>query len=115
MLKPYKLIAIPLSVLAVAACDVNQTEEAELPDVEVEGGELPEYEVTKTKDGKMPSVDVEGGNLPEYDVDVADVDVKTEKKVIEVPEVEVTTEKKVIEVPEVEVTMPEDDSDDDTE
>lgn len=43
--------------------------------------------VRQTEEGEMPDVDVsaEGGKLPEYDVDAADVDVKTEKREIEVP------------------------------
>lgn len=52
--------------LALSACSVEQTEEAELPDV-----------------------DVEGGNVPEYDVDAADVDVSTEERTVEVPVIDV--------------------------
>lgn len=55
----------PLAI-GLAACDVDQTKEAELPEVEV-------------KDGQMP----------EYDVDTAEVEVGTEKKTIEVPDVDV--------------------------
>jgi hypothetical protein len=52
--------------LGLAACDVDQTEE-----------------------GEMPEVNVEGGNMPEYDVETADVDVGTEEKTVEVPTVDV--------------------------
>jgi hypothetical protein len=52
--------------LGLAACDVDQTEE-----------------------GEMPEVNVEGGNMPEYDVETADVDVGTEEKTIEVPTIDV--------------------------
>lgn len=52
--------------LGAAACDVDQTEEAELPEV-----------------------DVEGGNMPEYDVETADVDVGTKEVTVDVPEVDV--------------------------
>lgn len=65
-----KLIAAALLaplVMGLAACDVDQTEEGEMPDVEVTGG-----------------------NMPEFDVETADVDVGTEKKTIEVPDVDVT-------------------------
>lgn len=31
--------------LALGACDVQQTEEGELPEVEVKGGNMPEYDV----------------------------------------------------------------------
>ena len=100
MLNLTKLFAISGVALALTACDVNKTEEGDLPDVEVDGGEVPEYEVVKKEDGEMPSVDVEGGEMPEYDVETADVEVGTETK-----EVEVT-------VPEVDVEMPEEDDDD---
>ena len=48
--------------------------------------------VRQTEEGEMPDVDVstEGGKMPEYDVDAADVDVTTEKKEITVPDVDVT-------------------------
>ncbi|HKH48202.1 MAG TPA: hypothetical protein VKM72_26380 [Thermoanaerobaculia bacterium] len=54
--------------LASGACRVRQTEEGEMPDVDVK---------------------TEGGKLPEYDVDAADVDVKTEKREVDVPVVTV--------------------------
>lgn len=56
--------------LALSACDVEQTQEGEMP--EVQG---------------MPTI--EGGQLPEYDVDVPEVEVTTEERTIEVPEVNV--------------------------
>ena len=85
MLKLYKLFAVSAVALALGACDVNKTEEGELPSVDADGGELPEYDVVKKDDGEMPDIDVEGGNMPEYDVDTADVDVRTETKEVEVP------------------------------
>ncbi len=50
--------------LVTAGCDVEQVEE-----------------------GEMPDVDVSGGNMPEYDVDGPDVDVGTTE--VEVPTVDV--------------------------
>lgn len=50
--------------LATTGCDVEQVEE-----------------------GEMPDVDVSGGNMPEYDVDGPDVDVGTTE--VEVPTVDV--------------------------
>jgi hypothetical protein len=55
-------------VIGTTGCRVTQTEEGEVPDVDVK---------------------VEDGKLPEYDVDAADVEVTTEKKTIEVPDVDV--------------------------
>lgn len=62
------LILVPAIVLGLAACDVKQTEE-----------------------GKLPDVDVEGGQAPKFDVDAGDVDVGTEKKEITTPTVDVDT------------------------
>ena len=54
------------TALGLAACDVEQTEE-----------------------GELPEVNVEGGNMPEYDVDTPDVDVTMEEETIEVPTLDV--------------------------
>jgi hypothetical protein len=54
------------ATLGLAACDVDQTEE-----------------------GALPDVDVEGGNLPEFDVETADVEVGTEEMTVDVPTVDV--------------------------
>lgn len=94
----FKRTTTGLAVLAAAAltvaCEVDQTQEARAPDVDVdaEEGNLPEYEVTKTEEGRMPDVDVDvkGGQMPKYDVDVADVDVGTKEKTVTVPDVDVT-------------------------
>lgn len=63
------LIVAPLFAFGLAACDVDQTEEGELPDV-----------------------DVEGGQVPEYDVDAADVDVGTDTQTVITPDVDVQNE-----------------------
>lgn len=54
------------AALALAACDVDQTEE-----------------------GELPEVDVEEGNMPEYDVEGPDVDVGTTTETVEVPTVDI--------------------------
>ena len=56
----------PVVAFGLSACTVDQTEEGEVPDVEVEGGQL-----------------------PEYDVDAADVDVGTDTTTVVVPDVDV--------------------------
>ncbi|HSM37679.1 MAG TPA: hypothetical protein VK837_14855 [Longimicrobiales bacterium] len=60
------LLAVPAVAFAFAACDVDQTQEGDMPDVDVEGGQLPEFEV----DG--PDVDVGEDTIivPTLDVDV---------------------------------------------
>jgi hypothetical protein len=85
-------VMVPIMLLALiimASCSVDQTEEGELPDVDVQ---------------------VEEGKLPAYDVDVADVDIKTEEKTVEVPDVDIEMEETQVEVPTIEVTMPDDDN-----
>ncbi len=47
-------------------------------------------QVDKTQEGEMPDVKVEGGALPAYDVDTAEVDVSTKTTTVEVPTAEVT-------------------------
>lgn len=71
MKKQWMSFILLLALLTVFAtgCRVRQTEEGELPDVDVS---------------------TEGGKMPEYDVDAADVDVKTEKREVTVPDVDVT-------------------------
>jgi hypothetical protein len=65
-----RLVAVSLTApfaLGLAACDVDQT-----------------------KEGEMPEVTVEGGQMPEYDVETAEVEVGTKETTVEVPDVEVT-------------------------
>jgi hypothetical protein len=56
------------SSIALGACDVDQTKEGELPDVDVNAS---------------------GGQLPEFNVEGPDVNVGTENKVVQVPKVDV--------------------------
>lgn len=46
-------------------------------------------DVEKEEEGRLPDVEVEGGKLPEYDVDAPDVDVGTQEKTITVPDVDI--------------------------
>lgn len=80
-----KLATVASVAIFLGACDVDQTEEGEMPDVNVDAGKVPEYQVKKTEEGEMPDVNVEGGNVPEYDVEGPDVEVGTEKKEVTVP------------------------------
>ena len=61
----------------LSACDVEQTEQARLPDVDME--------VEDT------------GNLPEYDVDTPEVELDTETVEVQVPEVEIQSDNEVVE------------------
>ncbi|MGI8931579.1 MAG: hypothetical protein ACR2FK_04255 [Sphingomicrobium sp.] len=67
-----KLVVAVASCAGIAACDVDQTKEGEMPKVEVNAS---------------------GGQLPEFDVDAPTVNVGTENKVIEVPTVDVDAPK----------------------
>lgn len=72
------LFIAPLFAVGITACDVDQTEEGDAPDVEVQEGELPAYDVegpdvNVTEDTvTVPDVDV---NAPEDDGNIdGDVD-----------------------------------------
>ena len=71
----------------LAGCDIDQTREGELPEVDV---------------------DVAEGQLPEFEVRGPDVDVGTEERTIDVPtDVDIETEERTIEVPDIDVDLPE--------
>jgi hypothetical protein len=61
-------ILVGAGCFALAACDVDQTKEGELPEVEVNAS---------------------GGQLPEFEVEGPTVNVGTENKTIQVPTVDV--------------------------
>lgn len=63
-------VLVGASCLAFAACDVDKTKEGEMPDVDV---------------------NVSGGQLPEYNVEGPTVKVGTENKTVQVPTVDVDT------------------------
>ncbi len=65
-------LVVAVSALGLAACDVQKTKEGAMPDVDV---------------------NVSGGQLPEYNVTAPDVDVKMENKTVQVPVVDVDVPK----------------------
>jgi hypothetical protein len=67
-MKKYLGATLATCCLALVACDVDQTKEAKLPDVDVNAS---------------------GGQMPEFDVKGPDVDVKMENKTVQVPDVDV--------------------------
>ncbi|MBE9076074.1 hypothetical protein IQ241_01990 [Romeria aff. gracilis LEGE 07310] len=79
------ILSLALLTLGSAGCRVTQEEAGEAPDVDVE---------------------VDPGEVPEYDVEGPDVDVESETREVTVPEVEVETEEKEVTVPDVDVTLP---------
>jgi hypothetical protein len=61
-------VLVGASCFAIAACDVDQTQEGNLPDVDINAS---------------------GGQLPEFNVEGPDVNVGTENKTVQVPTVDV--------------------------
>lgn len=62
------IIVVALVAFGFYMVDVDQTEEARLPDVDVS---------------------VEGGNLPEFDAEVGDIDVGQEEVTVTVPTIDI--------------------------
>ena len=60
-------------------------------------------DVDQTKEAKLPEVSVQGGQAPAFDVDTAKVDVGTKRESVDLPKVQVTTEKTNVKVPTVDV------------
>lgn len=60
-------------------------------------------DINQTKDAKLPQVAVQGGQTPAFDVDTAKVAVGTKETNIEVPKVDVGTTKEQVELPTVDV------------
>jgi hypothetical protein len=73
------------AMLALAGCDVRQTQEGNVS--------LPEYEVEKKQAGDV--------TLPKYDVTTPDVSVGSKQVEVEVPKV--TTEKETVTMPDIDV------------
>ncbi len=65
-------------------------------------------EVEKTQEGEMPEVNVEAesGQMPEYNVEVADINISTTERTVQVPRVIVVMESTTVRVPVVDVKMP---------
>lgn len=82
-------VAVVAIAAAVYMIDVDQTEEARLPDVDVS---------------------VEGGNLPEFDVEVGSVEMGTTTESVTVPDIDIDTREAEVTLPTIDVNPPEDDS-----
>ncbi|HUO82463.1 MAG TPA: hypothetical protein VM616_06350 [Gammaproteobacteria bacterium] len=46
-------------------------------------------DVDQTEEGEMPDVDVQGGNLPKYDIEGPDVDIGTREETVTVPDIDI--------------------------
>lgn len=79
-------------VLPLGACRIEQTQEGELPEVDIQA---------------------EAGQLPKFDVDGPDVDVSMKETEVAVPDVDVEMVDKKVKVPDIDVTLPKDRDGDD--
>ncbi len=84
-MKNFIVPLLALTLFMATACNIDKKGDTELPEMDV---------------------DVEEGDLPEFDVDWANVDVSTATKTVEVPKVVVVTEEEQVEVPTIDVNMP---------
>jgi len=66
-------------------------------------------DIKQTQEGELPTVDVDGGAMPAYDVDGLDVDVSTEESKISVPDVDIDMKEKTITIPSINIDLPSDD------
>jgi hypothetical protein len=58
-------------------------------------------DINQTRETRLPDVSVQGGQTPAFDVDTADVDVGTKNTTVELPKVEVGTAKEQVKLPTV--------------
>ncbi|CAM3469242.1 hypothetical protein [Aequorivita lipolytica] len=87
-MKSFIVPILALALITATSCNIDKKGKTELPEVDV---------------------DVESGNLPEFDVDWADVDVSTATRTVEVPKVIVVMEEEEVEVPTIDIDMPNED------
>ncbi|GFE63026.1 hypothetical protein [Litoreibacter roseus] len=68
-------------------------------------------DIDQTQDARLPDVDVsvEGGQAPEFDAEVGSISVGTDETTVTVPDVEITTTEETVTVPTLNVTPPEND------
>jgi hypothetical protein len=62
--------------------------------------------VERTQEARAPNVDVDPGQWPKYDVKWADVDVGTTERTITVPKLEVRREQETVQVPYIDINVP---------
>ncbi|MGR3492882.1 MAG: hypothetical protein ACU0DW_12560 [Shimia sp.] len=69
-------------------------------------------DIDQTQQAELPEVNVEGGQLPEYDVETGEVVVGTTETEVEVPDVniDVETVTREVDVPTIGLEAPEEDA-----
>jgi hypothetical protein len=61
--------------------------------------------IEQEREGELPDVDIEGGQLPRYDVEPLDVEIDTETTRVRVP-TGIETEEREVTIPDVDVNPP---------
>lgn len=69
-----RFLTVGAAVFLLGACDIDQTEEGEMPEVQVEEGEAPEYDVEGPDVDIRSDTDTVAVETPEVDVDLPDDD-----------------------------------------
>lgn len=67
---------------------------------------LASCQIEKEQAARLPEVNIEPGRLPEYDIKGPDVNVGVTKRTVTVPKVIVVQEKQTVEVPYIDVDLP---------
>lgn len=67
-----RFLAVGAAVFLLGACDIDQTEEGDMPEVEVQEGELPEYDVEGPDVEVSSDTDTIIAETPEVDVEIPD-------------------------------------------
>jgi hypothetical protein len=65
-------------------------------------------DIDQTREGEMPEVEVHEGQMPEYDVQGPEVETGTETRQIEVPDVDVEMRREEVRVPTIDIDVPDD-------
>ncbi|UWR20941.1 hypothetical protein [Sulfitobacter sp. S190] len=86
------IAAIALGAVVIAAgvymIDIDQTQEARLPDV---------------------NIDVEEGQMPAFDAEVGEINLTQEEVTVETPDIDVTMEESTFTVPGIDIQPPQND------
>lgn len=93
---------------SVTYFEVDAAGDFELPsiDVDADGGQMPEYDVEQEQEAELPDVDVQGeaGEIPEVEVRGPDVEVGTDEMNVPVPDIDM--KETDVTVPDVDIEQP---------
>ncbi len=67
-------------------------------------------DVDQTQEAALPEVSVEGGQLPGYDVETGDVEIGSTETTVEVPNVDISTSEEIVTLPTIDIESPEEDN-----